>query len=108
MSGWVQYRRMPQNTAHIAYVHEDGEVYLPEYGWMRAGSSALLDHAVPLVALRQLQQADIDRVHGACVRDGGSLRCPTHSSWFRERALRCDGWQEFQSSVEAVIDRLKE
>jgi hypothetical protein len=36
---------------HIAYVNEAGEVYLPEFGWKRAGSSALLEHATPLIRM---------------------------------------------------------
>lgn len=110
MSGWVQYQKMPQNTTHIAYVRENGEVYDPEIGWMPKGSSALLDHAVPLVALKELQQEDIDWVYGECVRAGESLWCLAHSSRFRELrgVQRCDDWQDFRLSVEAVIDRLKE
>ena len=52
MSGWVEYQKMPENTTHIAYVNENGEVYLPdEGGWEPAGSSALLEHATPLIRL---------------------------------------------------------
>lgn len=28
--GWYEWHKMPQNTTHIAYVHENGSVYLPE------------------------------------------------------------------------------
>lgn len=28
--GWYAWQHMPSNTSHIAYVHENGEVYLPE------------------------------------------------------------------------------
>lgn len=28
--GWYEWRHMPSNTTHIAYVRENGEVYLPE------------------------------------------------------------------------------
>ena len=53
MSGWVEYQKMPENTTHIAYVNENGEVYLPEEArWERAGASALLEHATPLIRLK--------------------------------------------------------
>ena len=47
--GWVQYQRMPENTTHIAYVHENGDVYDPERGWLPKGSELLLDHDCPLI-----------------------------------------------------------
>jgi hypothetical protein len=30
--GWYQWHKMPGNTTHIAYLYEDGGVYLPETG----------------------------------------------------------------------------
>ena len=52
MSGWVEYQKMPENTTHIAYVQENGEVYLPDEGrWVTHGASALLEHATPLIRL---------------------------------------------------------
>lgn len=47
--GWVQYQRMPENTTHIAYVHENGAVYDPERGWL-SSEDALIDHADPLIS----------------------------------------------------------
>lgn len=31
--GWYEWHKMPANTTHIAYVHENGEVFDPEEGW---------------------------------------------------------------------------
>ena len=31
--GWYEWQRMPGNTTHIVYVHENGESYDPENGW---------------------------------------------------------------------------
>lgn len=31
--GWFEWFKMPENTTHIAYVHESGKVYDPENGW---------------------------------------------------------------------------
>lgn len=59
--------------------------------------------------MRELSQEDIDWAYSACARSWHNpLWCLTHSSRFRERVQRCDDWQDFQLSVEAVIDRLKE
>lgn len=32
-AGWYAWFKMPANTSHVAYVHENGEVYDPEHGW---------------------------------------------------------------------------
>jgi len=68
MSGWVEYQRMPENTMHIAYVQENGEVYLPEYGWKRAGSSALLENATPLI---RMDAAEVGGRVAQALRDSG-------------------------------------
>jgi len=31
--GWYEWIREGSATTHIAYVHENGEVYDPEHGW---------------------------------------------------------------------------
>lgn len=58
--------------------------------------------------MRELAQEDIDAVHGECFRDGESTWCLTHVARYRWNAARCDDWQDFQLTVETVIDRLKE
>lgn len=30
--GWYEWHKMPNFTTHVAYVHESGEVYVPEFG----------------------------------------------------------------------------
>lgn len=54
-SGWVAFQRLPQNTSHVAFVHENGEVYDPERGW---GSDADLLLADARNAARPLVERD--------------------------------------------------
>jgi len=31
--GWYEFFKMPAATTHVAFVHANGEIYLPEEGW---------------------------------------------------------------------------
>ena len=40
--GWYGFIKRPEATTHVAYVHENGEVWVPDMGWTTAGEFALL------------------------------------------------------------------
>ena len=54
--------------------------------------------------MREPTQADFDAVFGGCERDGTRRLCYKHRARYRERALRCDHWQDMREEVEAVLD----
>lgn len=60
--------------------------------------------------IRELQQEDIDAVHGECATNGlyGTEYCATHRSRIHDDDAHCYDWHKFRGAVECVIERLEE